>query len=304
MCCGVLQRQYTKSKGPASTLRQGRPSLSCHIADANYGRVAVARSRTTGFFERCDASGIRQITSRRPIGIMLPGNTLRGSSSARLSSPLAFAVHGAEVCHAPLGHQHPGDNGQVGGDERAQHDVDGHEPSPSHRVVPGRCDQIVSGDQGSGINRLRFQLPARGMAGIEGRAARPHLPTARLAANANTALVADHRAAALVAVTAVVAATVVTGVLIATTASVITMVPLLVATAVTVVVASLRIGSAGATDGRGDHSDCCENRADFHEMSFRAPGSKRGEHYAADTTTFLTNRATASPAKLADTQSR
>lgn len=142
------------------------------------------------------------------------------------------------------------------------------------------------------------------MAGIEGRAARPHLPMARLAADTNPTLVADHGAATLIAVPAVVAATIVTGVLVASTAPVITMVPLLVATAVTVMVASLRIGSAGATDGCGDHSDCCENRADFHEMSFRAPGSRRGEHYAADMTTFLTNRATASPAKLADTQSR
>lgn len=37
-------------------MRQGRPSLSCHIAGANCGRTRISRSGAAGFFGLCGAS--------------------------------------------------------------------------------------------------------------------------------------------------------------------------------------------------------------------------------------------------------
>jgi hypothetical protein len=91
----------------------------------------------------------------------------------------------------------------------------------------------------------------------------------------------DHRTAALIAIPAVMVAAIVARISRATMiavepiAPVVAMVTLFVATMVAAVIAALRIGRTRAPDGSGHHADRGEDHADFHGISFHAPGSQR-----------------------------
>ena len=66
----------------------------------------------------------------------------RSSSSVpRLAATFTDAVESAQVAHPALVQQHPSDDGKVGSDEYAQHDVAGHRFSPggacnAYRAIP------------------------------------------------------------------------------------------------------------------------------------------------------------------------